>query len=132
MVEAMNGTVDEVIRVAEAEGIDADIHRTDELMVATKPAQVGRMRAEVAHRRALGRGRPRPRSGRRGLRARVASPARWGDGGDRRGAGAAGQAGAGLARAVERRGVRICEGHDGHRHRPGRWTSPTGAPCAPR
>jgi hypothetical protein len=25
MVEAMNGTVDEVIRVAKAEGIDADI-----------------------------------------------------------------------------------------------------------
>lgn len=54
MVEAMNGTVDEVIRVAGAEGIDADIHRTDELMVATKPAQVGRMRAEVAHRRHWG------------------------------------------------------------------------------
>ena len=46
MVEAMNGTVDEVIRVAEAEGIEADILRTDELMVATKPAQVARMRAQ--------------------------------------------------------------------------------------
>ena len=54
MVEAMNGTVDEVIRVAEAEGIDADIRRTQELMVATKPAQVGRLRAEVAHRRHWG------------------------------------------------------------------------------
>lgn len=54
MVEAMNGTVDEVIRVAGAEGIDADILRTDELMVATRPAQVGRLRAEVAHRRHWG------------------------------------------------------------------------------
>ena len=54
MVEAMNGTVDEVIRVAGAEGIDADIKRTEELVVATKPAQVGRMRAEVAHRRHWG------------------------------------------------------------------------------
>jgi glycine/D-amino acid oxidase-like deaminating enzyme len=54
MVEAMNGTVDEVIRVAEAERIDADIRRTEELMVATKPAQVGRLRAEVAHRQHWG------------------------------------------------------------------------------
>lgn len=37
MVQAMNGTVDEIIRVAEAEGISADILRTDELMVATTP-----------------------------------------------------------------------------------------------
>ncbi len=55
----MNGTVDEVIRVAEAEGIDADIRRTDELMVATKPAQLdadaGRGRAPAA----LGRRRDR-------------------------------------------------------------------------
>ncbi len=54
MVEAMNGTVDEVIRVAEAEGINADIMRTDELMVATRPSQVRRLRDEVAHRRHWG------------------------------------------------------------------------------
>ncbi|WP_431299337.1 NAD(P)/FAD-dependent oxidoreductase [Tabrizicola sp. BL-A-41-H6] len=54
MVEAMNGTVDEVIRVAEAEGIDADIRRTEELMVATNPAQMTRLKAEVAHRRRWG------------------------------------------------------------------------------
>ncbi|MCX7288880.1 MAG: FAD-binding oxidoreductase [Rhodobacterales bacterium] len=54
MVEAMNGTVDEVIRVATAEGIDADIQPTDELMVATRPAQLGRMQDEVAHRRHWG------------------------------------------------------------------------------
>ena len=50
MVAAMNGTVDEVIRVATAQDIDADILRTDELMVATTPAQMARMQAEVAHR----------------------------------------------------------------------------------
>lgn len=54
MVAAMMGTVDEVIRVAEAAGIDADIHRTDELMVATNPAQEARMRAETAHRAGWG------------------------------------------------------------------------------
>jgi glycine/D-amino acid oxidase-like deaminating enzyme len=54
MVAAMNGTVDEVIRVAEAEGIEADILRTDELMVATKPAQLARLKEEVAHRRHWG------------------------------------------------------------------------------
>jgi len=54
MVRAMNGTVDTVIGVAEAEGIDADIRRTDELMVATSPAQLARLTAEVAHRRHWG------------------------------------------------------------------------------
>ncbi len=54
MVAAMNGTVDEVIRVAEAEGIDADILRTDEMMVATNPAQLARMHAEVRHRQQWG------------------------------------------------------------------------------
>ncbi|WP_172299594.1 FAD-binding oxidoreductase [Pseudoruegeria sp. HB172150] len=59
MVQAMNGTVDEVIRVAEAEGIDADILRTDELMVATNPAQLERMQEEVAHRLSWGEGADR-------------------------------------------------------------------------
>ncbi|PZR00393.1 MAG: FAD-dependent oxidoreductase [Cereibacter sphaeroides] len=59
MVQAMNGTVDEVIRVAEAEGIDADIRRTDEMMVAVNPAQLQRLRAEVAHRQHWGEGEDR-------------------------------------------------------------------------
>lgn len=54
MVGAMNGTVDEVIRVADAEGIAADILRTDELMVAVNAGQQARMLAEVAHRRGWG------------------------------------------------------------------------------
>ncbi|WP_431963585.1 NAD(P)/FAD-dependent oxidoreductase [Actinacidiphila sp. bgisy160] len=42
---AMNGTVDEVIRVAAEEGIDADIHKGGVLEVAHSPAQLARLRA---------------------------------------------------------------------------------------
>lgn len=45
---AMNETVDEVIRVAEAEGIDADIKRGGEFNVAYTPAQEARLRATAA------------------------------------------------------------------------------------
>ncbi|TIP56240.1 MAG: FAD-dependent oxidoreductase, partial [Mesorhizobium sp.] len=38
MQKAMAGCVDEVIRVATEEGIDADIRRVDNLTVATNPA----------------------------------------------------------------------------------------------
>lgn len=48
MQRAMAGTVDEVIRVAEAEGIDADIRRCDNLTVATNRAQMQRARQEYA------------------------------------------------------------------------------------
>lgn len=54
MVRAMNGTVDEVIARAQDEGIDADILRCDELVVATNPAQWQRLQAEVQHRAAWG------------------------------------------------------------------------------
>jgi len=43
---AMAVTVDEVIAVCEAEGIDADILRVDNLMVATNPAQLSRAKSE--------------------------------------------------------------------------------------
>ena len=56
MVAAMQGTVDEVISVASSAGIDADICRTDELMVATSPAQEARMLAEARHRAGWGEG----------------------------------------------------------------------------
>ncbi|PTM94188.1 NAD(P)/FAD-dependent oxidoreductase [Mycoplana dimorpha] len=46
MQRAMAGTVDEVIRVTEAEGIDADILRADNLTVATNAPQLERARAE--------------------------------------------------------------------------------------
>lgn len=40
---AMDASVDEVVRVAAVEGIDADIHKGGELTVATNPAQLGRL-----------------------------------------------------------------------------------------
>lgn len=46
MQKAMAGTVDEVIRVTELEGIDADIRRVGNLTVATNPAQLERAHAE--------------------------------------------------------------------------------------
>lgn len=45
---AMNETVDEVIRVAAAEGIDADIRKGGELTIARTPAQLARLRATHA------------------------------------------------------------------------------------
>ncbi|MDH6577785.1 FAD-binding oxidoreductase [Kitasatospora sp. MAP5-34] len=42
---AMNRTVDEVVRTARAEGIDADIHQGGVLEVAYSPAQLARLRA---------------------------------------------------------------------------------------
>ncbi len=112
MIRALLGTVDEVIAVAEAEGIDADIRRTDELIVAQNPAQEARIRAELAHRQSWDVAEDRVRLiGAAEARARVDVP---------------GLRGAlvmqnvariqpaklvrGLAAAVERRGVRIVEG----------------------
>jgi len=51
MQAAMIGTVNEVIAVCEAEGIDADIRRTDELLVATNEAQEQRAKAMYADAR---------------------------------------------------------------------------------
>ena len=132
MVEAMNGTVDEVIRVAEAEGVEADIHRTDELMVATKPAQLGRMRAEVAHRRHWGEEGRVFEMGAADLAGRIRIP---------------GALGAmvvtnvarvqpaklvrGLAKAVERLGVRIVEGTTVTGFQPGVVTTDHGTVEAP-
>ncbi|MFN5997023.1 MAG: NAD(P)/FAD-dependent oxidoreductase [Paracoccaceae bacterium] len=132
MVAAMNGTVDEVIRVAEAEGIDADILRTEELVVATKPAQLGRMRAEVAHRRHWGEDERVFEISEVDLATRVRIP---------------GALGAmvvtnvarvqpaklvrGLAKAVERLGVRIVEGTTVTGYEPGAVTTDRGTVLAP-
>ncbi|MCO7204018.1 FAD-binding oxidoreductase [Microbacterium sp. CnD16-F] len=45
---AMNDTVDEVIRVATAEGIDADVRAGGELTIARSPAQLARLDAMFA------------------------------------------------------------------------------------
>ncbi|MET7287775.1 FAD-dependent oxidoreductase [Streptomyces sp. NPDC005573] len=51
---AMNDTVTEVIAVAGAEGIDADVHRGGVLEVATTPAQLARLKAFHAHELSYG------------------------------------------------------------------------------
>ncbi|MBB4062900.1 NAD(P)/FAD-dependent oxidoreductase [Gellertiella hungarica] len=52
MVAAMMGTVEEVIRVCEAEGIDADIVRTDEMRAATSAVQWERIQKDFAAEKA--------------------------------------------------------------------------------
>lgn len=111
MVTAMNGTVDEVIRVAEIEAIDADILRTDEMMVATNPAQMARAKAEIAHRAHWGEAGRVWQIGADEARARVNIPGVLGAmmvGGVARVQPA--KLVRGLAQAVERLGVRIVEG----------------------
>jgi len=111
LVAAMSGTVDEVIRVADAEGIKADILRTDELMVATTPAQITRMQAEAAHRSHWGEGDRIHLIGADEVQARLAIPGALGamvvTGVARIQPAKLVQ---GLALAVERLGVRIVEG----------------------
>ncbi len=112
MVQAMNGTVAEVIRVADAEGIDADILPTDELIIATRPAQLERAKAEVARRLSWGEGETRVSLlSRDEVNARIRLPGALGA---MRVSGVARIQPAklvrGLADAVERKGVRIAEG----------------------
>jgi glycine/D-amino acid oxidase-like deaminating enzyme len=133
MVQAMNGTVDEVIRVADLEGIDADIRRTDELMVAVTPAQMARVTAEVAHRQHWGEGDDRVFAIRAdAAQARVNIPGVLG------GMVVTGVARIqparlvrGLAAAVERRGVTIAEGTAVTGIAPGRVTTNRGTVTAP-
>lgn len=54
MVRALESAVPEISRVCAAEAIDADILPTEELMVATNPAQLARLRAAVAYRKDWG------------------------------------------------------------------------------
>ncbi|MFI1004450.1 NAD(P)/FAD-dependent oxidoreductase [Streptomyces galbus] len=51
---AMNATVDEVIAVAAAEGIDADLHRGGVLEVARTPAQLARLKSFHTHELSYG------------------------------------------------------------------------------
>ncbi|EEW24758.1 NAD(P)/FAD-dependent oxidoreductase [Rhodobacter ferrooxidans] len=133
MVTATGGTVDEVIRVAKAHGIDADIRRTDELMLATNPAQLARARAEVAHRQGWGEGPDRlSLLSEAEARARISVPGLLGA---MRVGGVARIQPAklvrGLALAVERLGVRICEGTAVTTIAPGLVTTTHGSIRAP-
>lgn len=132
MVGAMNGTVDEIIRVASIEGIDADILRTDEMMVAVTPAQLSRVAAEVARRQAWGEQDRVWQIGRAEAEARVAIPGVLG-------AMVVGNVARiqpaklvrGLATAVERLGVRIAEGTRATDILPGLVQTPRGTVRAP-
>ncbi len=130
MVAALGGAVDEIIRVAEAQGIDADILRTDEIMVAVTPAQVVRMEAEVAHRRHWGEDRVTRMTADEVAR-RIRIP---GQRGGMRVAGVARVQPAklvrGLALACERAGVRIAEGTEALGLRPGRVETRAGTVTA--
>ena len=50
MVRALEGTVAQITKVCAELGIDAEIHPTEEVMIATNQAQLVRMQAEIAHR----------------------------------------------------------------------------------
>ena len=54
MAAYLRGTVAEILAVCAAEGIDADILPTEELMIASNPAQMARLKAELAHRQLWG------------------------------------------------------------------------------
>lgn len=132
MVQAMNGTVGEVIRVAAAERIDADILPTDELVVAVTDAQLQRLAAEAAHRRSWGEeGRIFELTAEE-ARQRIAIP------GLRGGMIVSGVARVqpaklvrGLATAVERHGAIIHEGTEVTGISPGAVTTPRGTVRAP-
>ena len=73
---AMRETVDEVLRVAAAEGIDADIAKGGTIALARSRAQLRRARAEVAEARDVGPRRGRPAAAGRCRRPRsCAAPA---------------------------------------------------------
>ncbi len=133
MQRAMAGTVDEVIRVAEAEGINADILRVDNITVATNQAQLERAREE--YRSYLDWQMPAGRiamlsAGEAGERIRIAGvkgafvirdmarvqPAKLARG---------------LAAVVEGLGVRIFEGTAVERFEAGRVTTDRGTVRAP-
>lgn len=132
MVAAMGGTVAEVIRVAKTEGIEADILETDELMVATNPAQLVRLTQEVAHRRHWGEADRVRQISAAEAKERVNIPGTLG------GMIVSGVARVqpaklvqGLARAVERLGVTIAEGTTVTAIDKGRVTTSHGRVSAP-
>lgn len=125
MGKAFRGSVPEVIRVAEAEGIDADIQPTDEVTITRNPGQLSRMRADLAERRLWGEGEDQLYEvGPEALRNRINVPVALG---------ALVETGVariqpaklvqGLARAVEAMGVRIMEGTEVTEIAPGRVTT---------
>jgi len=119
---AMRATVDEVLRVADAEGIDARARKGGTLSLARTPVQLRRAREEVEEARAWGRGPDDVRLlDDREARDRLAATGTLG-GTFTPDCAAVHPARLvrGLARAVERRGGRIFEGTRVRRIEPGR------------
>lgn len=54
LTKSMESAVDEVIRVADVEGIDADIHKGGNLVIARNPAQLERLKVKVRYLREWG------------------------------------------------------------------------------
>ena len=127
MVQALHGTVAEVQRVAGIEGIEADLRPTEELMLATNPAQLVRMRQELAHRRLWGEAERLEELSGAEAQARVAVPGVLGAMALR---GVARVQPAklvrGLAQAVERQGAVIHEGTEVLSYGPGRVVTAQG------
>lgn len=125
---AMRGSVTEVARAAAAEGIDAQLARGGTIDLARSPAQLVRARSEVARARAWGRGEDDLRLlDRAGAEEHVRAEGT-------RGATYTPDCAAlhparlvrGLARAVERRGVRVLEQTPVTAVAPGRCGTPRG------
>ena len=127
MVVAMNGTVAEITRQCQSLGIDAEITPTDELLIATNPAQWQRLQAEHQHRSAWGEAdRLRLLTAAQTAR-RIAIP---GTQGALQISGVAriqpAQLAAGLARAAEAMGIGIVENTRATAIAPGLVTTPHG------
>ena len=129
---ALNDTVDEVIAVAAREGIDADIVKGGELTVARTPAQLARLQEWAAAEQSwphtdlevwdAAETAERDRDRRR-ARRRVASALRR--------ASIRRSSSSGLAAAVERLGVTICESTRVSEIAPGRAVTERGTVRAP-
>lgn len=132
MVTAMNETVAEVLSVARALGIGADIRETSELIAALNPAQVQRLQAEMRHRQSWGEDGRLAWLDADALAQRVAIPSALG---------AMEVSGVarihpaklvfGLAQAVTALGVTISERTEATEIRPGEVTTPLGRLIAP-
>jgi glycine/D-amino acid oxidase-like deaminating enzyme len=128
---AMNDTVDEVIRVAAAEGIDAGLHKGGVLEVATTPAQWARLEAYHAAEAAFGE-KDRELYGAEETAGRIRVAGALGSTWTPHGARVhPARLVKGLAAAVERLGVVIHEGTPVTDIRPGRAVTPYGTVRAP-
>ena len=132
MVSALEGAVPEIARVCTAEGIDADLRETEELMISANPAQLERLEEEIAHRKAWGEGHRIRALSAEEVRQRINVPGALG---------AMSVSGMlrvqpaklvrGLAEAAERAGAEIYEDTEVLRYDPGQVRTPQGVVRAP-